>query len=583
MVVSGTDMRFLKWIMARLGGPRAGRAVIALAVVLGLPSLFSPLFIDEYVQAVKWKAAGVVRFLNDCFVFATPAGNQAEMEHGYGAWWTAPDFKVAFWRPVSAATHAIDHALWPGNAVLMHVHTLLWFLALLLAVQALYRRFLAPGIATLALALYAWDDARGMVLSWIANRHALIAGLFGASVLVAHDKWRRDGWKPGAWLGPVLLVLGLLSSEMALATMGFLFGYALFLDKGTAMRRMARLWPHAVVVLAWQALWLALGNGTQASGGYTHPLVEPLVFAAKMIERVPILAFGQLTPVLADAWGMFPPAGRAVVFALAIAALVIVARVAWPRLGADPRARFWLIGAGLSLLVISTTAPQDRNLVFVGFGVAPALAMLFSAMLEDPPTLRWPRVVAFALAVFNLALAPVELPLKCLMMRAAEGMMAPVDESIPRDPAVSDKTLVVVWTAFEPAVYFSWTKRDADGIPRPGRTRILATSLGDVSVTRLDEVTLRLQPRDGFFASEASKLMRGASRPFLRGDVVTLSNMKATVTEITDDGRPLIVEFRFAVPLESPEWLWMRGAARGLVGWTPPKVGQTVVVPVVTR
>jgi hypothetical protein len=54
--------------------------------------------------------------------------------------------------------------------------------------------------------------------------------------------------------------------------------------------------------------------------------------------------------------------------------------------------------------------------------------------------------------------------------------------------------------------------------------------------------------------------------------------MTATVTEVAADGRPLTVEFRFAAPLESPEWLWMRGAGMRLVGRTPPKVGETVVV-----
>jgi hypothetical protein len=104
----------------------------------------------------------------------------------------------------------------------------------------------------------------------------------------------------------------------------------------------------------------------------------------------------------------------------------------------------------------------------------------------------------------------------------------------------------------------SWELRDDNGIPRPGKTRMLAASLGDVSVTRLDEVTLRLRPTDGFFASEANQFLRGPSQPFQHGAVVELSNMTATVTELTSDSRPQTVEFRFATPLESPDWLWMR-------------------------
>jgi hypothetical protein len=68
------------------------------------------------------------------------------------------------------------------------------------------------------------------------------------------------------------------------------------------------------------------------------------------------------------------------------------------------------------------------------------------------------------------------------------------------------------------------------------------------------------------------------ARPLRKGDVVELSNLTATVVELTADGRPLTVEYRFAAPLQSPEWLWMRGEGLRLVAWTPPKVGETVVV-----
>jgi hypothetical protein len=157
--------------------------------------------------------------------------------------------------------------------------------------------------------------------------------------------------------------------------------------------------------------------------------------------------------------------------------------------------------------------------------------------------------------------------------------LARTDETIPRDSAAAQKTLVAVWVISEGGLYATWNHRYAEGIPMPVKSRILATSFGDVTVTRLDEVTLRLRPTKGFFDSEMQQMMRGPSRPFKNGDVIKLSDMTATVTEITDDGRPKIVEFRFAAPLESPEWLWMRGEGFGMVGWTPPKVGETVVVP----
>jgi hypothetical protein len=79
--------------------------------------------------------------------------------------------------------------------------------------------------------------------------------------------------------------------------------------------------------------------------------------------------------------------------------------------------------------------------------------------------------------------------------------------------------------------------RDAEGAPNPGKARILALSLGYHSVTRRDEVTLRLRPDDGFFPSEAYRLLRGPSRPFHIGEVVELSNMTAR-----SHGPPLAVQ-----------------------------------------
>jgi len=136
-----------------------------------------------------------------------------------------------------------------------------------------------------------------------------------------------------------------------------------------------------------------------------------------------------------------------------------------------------------------------------------------------------------------------------------------------------------MWVGTEVVLYSSAISREAQAIPRPNRTRTLAMTADDVSVTRVDEVTLRLRSGDGFFAGEARQLLRGPSRPFRQGDVIRLSDMTATVEEVTHDQRPGVVVFRFAEVLESPTWLWMRDNGGGFVAWTPPAVGKTVVLP----
>ncbi len=228
---------------------------------------------------------------------------------------------------------------------------------------------------------------------------------------------------------------------------------------------------------------------------------------------------------------------------------------------------------------VSSATAIDANLGFVGIGAAPLLAAVFASCVDDPPAQRWPRLVVGMLALFNLAVGPLLLPPKCLTMLGMSYGLARIDESIPRNPEITAKTLVVVSVVSEGGPYASMNYREAKGIPKPGRTRMLATTFREVSVTRLDAVTLRVRPDGGFLAHDMHRLLRGPSRPFHGGEVVELSNMTATVTEITGDGRPRLVEFRFRSPLESPEWLWMRGQGFRLVDWTPPKIGDTVIVP----
>ena len=59
-----------------------------------------------------------------------------------------------------------------------------------------------------------------------------------------------------------------------------------------------------------------------------------------------------------------------------------------------------------------------------------------------------------------------------------------------------------------------------------------------------------------------------------RGQRVELTGMMAEVVELTEDGRPAEVVFRFDVPLEDPSLLWLCFRAGRFEPWTPPAIGQ---------
>ena len=54
------------------------------------------------------------------------------METGAAPWWTLPTLRIAFFRPLAVLTHWADYRLWPDSGVLMHVHSIAWYGAVLL-------------------------------------------------------------------------------------------------------------------------------------------------------------------------------------------------------------------------------------------------------------------------------------------------------------------------------------------------------------------------------------------------------------------------------------------------------------------
>src|SRR6185295_2790892 len=113
----------------------------------------------------------------DLFAFVTgdPAAAAASRDAGVFPWWVDLHARIAFWRPLSSATHAIDHALWPERPGLMLLQNLGWLALSLALAWRLYRRFVpVRWLAVLSLALYAFDDARGPAVGWIAGRNTVM-------------------------------------------------------------------------------------------------------------------------------------------------------------------------------------------------------------------------------------------------------------------------------------------------------------------------------------------------------------------------------------------------------------------------
>ncbi len=539
---------------------------------------------DDYIQRIRLRPdlhyPGFDDGLFDLFVFASgdPSQRAALMDSGSFPWWTAEHFKLAFFRPLSALTHWIDGLLWGQSSALIHAHSLAWFAGLLGTVGWLYRRLHTPAVGALALLLYAVDDSRGPVLSFAANRNAIIAALLGVAVLIVHDRWRRQNWRAGSVLGPALLGAALLAGESALATTAYLFAYALFRDKGNLLARLAKLLPYVAVVVTWQLVYKALGYGAVGSGLYLHPTAAPQSFLVAALERWPVLMMGQLSGPPSDFWVLYPRLTSWVMLGLAIAVVGACVAVALPTLRSNATARFWALGAALAGIPVCATFPSDRLLVFVSIGVMGLLACFLESVLSGSPS-RSRRLAAGAAVLLHLVLAPLALPVRSLSTQLFASVMEPLDEAVPKDPSIESRSLVIVNAPADGVVAYIPIHRAARGTPRPKNLRLLATGPTAIDITRVNQRTLRLRPEAGFIATRLERMARSTAEPFKLRQVVDLSGMKVIVTGLREDGRPAEAEFVFDRPLDDPTLLWMRWADGRLVPWAPPAIGQGAALP----
>lgn len=525
------------------------------------------------------------------FVFyeGDPETHRRWMDVGSEPWWTAENMRHAPLRYLSVVTMQLDYLLWPELPSLMHLHSLLWLAGLVFATALFYRRILgATWAAGLAALMFALDDAHAHPAVYIANRNALIAGLFGVLCLACFDRWRRDGWRPGATLSPAFLALALAAGEIALGAAAYLFAHALFLGRGSLLKRARALLPNGAVLVLW-ALVYKLGNfGAGASGFYQSPLEAPLAYLGVLAQRMPVLILGQWTIVPADL-GSIAPLTSSEGLPFLVMGLVVVAALFglfWPILRRDAVARFWCLGALLSLVPIAATPPQNRLLIFVGLGSMALLGQLVSGLITNLPRVpatRWWRAPAWALAaallVSHVLLAP---PLAWLMLGSQARATAHMEQalaSVPHDAAITEQDLILVNPPDQ--VYLVAAIRPFKQLrsqPVARRMRTLATGASTMGITRIDATTLEVALPAGLFPTNFSRYFRSPDVPFAVGDRVELSSFTAEIASLDESGDPNVVRYHFDVPLEDSTLRWLRFSDRAYVDWQPPGVGESVEV-----
>lgn len=546
-----------------LADPRIARLAAGLAVLLTLPALSLGLVQDDltlYTLAVGWPGDPLgPRPPWDLFRFYADADLVHRMrDQGLAPWWTSLELRLAFFRPFSSLWHWLDFRLfgttaWPHHAVSIAAYGLA-----ALTVGWTFRR-LEPDARTAGLATLLWaiDDAHGMPVGWLANRNAITAWGLGALALGLHDRWRRDGWRPGAVLAPLAAALALCAGEAALGAWAYLLAYALFVDRAPLAGRLASIAPYGLVFGAWRAVYRIGGYGTAGSAFYVDPGSDPVAFLGVLPARVATLLSAQLGPVPADLLMVLTGPGLGVFAVLVAASVILAALILVPVVRADVRARFWAFGMVVACVPVAATWPSERLLGFVGLG---GFALVARVLLSARP-----RAVRVPLWIVHVGLAALLLPVRSVMIAGPDAQQRAAADSI---PPLEGRELVVVVAPDWFVPTFGALRYTIRGGSEGPALRVLGTTTGPFAAVRIDPHTLVLSAPDGFQRDALAKLVR--DRPLAPGAHVEVDGWRIDVLETDGDGHPTRVSFASETPLDDPRRVWTTWDGAALIPWELP-------------
>ena len=555
--------------------------VILVGIVLRWPVLESGLHMDDIAQTAMVNGAyPVPRAWWDLFDFAggDPAEIKALASRGFLPWWSDPELRLRALRPLSSALVWFDVRVLQ-TAWLGHLHSLLWWVVLLVVLHRFLACILNARWATVAVALYAFDDCHTFPLAWLANRNAIISTVFAIAAVHAHARWREHAWGRGRWLAPVFAALSLLAGEYGLAGLAFVAAYEL------TRKQLRPLLPIAGIAVGYVVLHKALGYGAANSSVYVDPFADPLGFLAVAADRVPLLVADMLSavPLTALLGTGEPPwmlGGGSVVV---VAVWVVLARKALP----GQRIAWMALAAAGALLPVASSFLSGRLTLVAAIGTHVILAGLFIDAADRVLKAR-KRIGSWLAAAATLTLVYMHGPtamrsgrieLETITRLNRSGEL--IAEAMPVDDAAAPKQRWILLTAIDPmTLIYPPLLRWVAGHPLPKSWWTLSMAAGRHKVERVSPRALEVTVVNGALLQRPiERFFRSPDRALNTGDVIELEGLTIEVIEATPDGGLKRVRFQFDRRLEHRSYKFFIFGKRGLLAYPIGGEGAVMTVP----
>lgn len=548
--------------------------ILFLGFLLNLPGLLSPYWLDDFVHAAMVRGTfPSPRSPFDLYNFVSNGDRALLIDRGVLPWWTHPHLTIRFFRPLASVLRWADLKALGDHPLIHHAHSLVWWAFAVLAVRALYRKWLEPRATIVATAVFALAPCHATPIAWLANREVLIALVFGALAMSRAARFREEGGARTMASATALYALAMLSGEYALAFGGYALASFVF-ERGTIARRAGAFATFALPAIALLVVRHALGFGNAGSGFYRDPFTQTDLFVSGMPRR--------LARIFIDAWLASESAWvmdvAPWVVALAVIPLVLVIAIPLRATLADQpddRRRAALVcvaGSLLAMIPMVSVAPSARLLGVVMLGTAPLVALVLErAWFQTKPVAGRFGVFAVLVAFFHLVHGPVTTFLQSkLYYDISTGFVDRAHTLAVRcDGKPEEAKIVLARSSWEIVLFLPFALRDDNRLP--ARWWVLSLSPHALMIRRSDRVVELLVPKGhGYFPTGPNDLFRSEDDPLRAGDEVTVPGLHAKVIETGERG-PARLRFEFDQKLESLVWV-----ADGTDGWRdvpPPQVG----------
>lgn len=549
--------------------------------------------------------------------------NAAHVARGSLPWWTHPDFRFVMLRPLSSLLLAFDHWLWPRQPFVQHLHSALWVAVMLTVAFRLARATTTTFIAAAAITTFAFDETMTWMLAWLANRCAIVCTTFALGALlvrVGDDAAFRAGrisksFARRRWLELVLWMLAFSGGEYAVGGVAYFVGYQALGAPGDWRRRLVALWPAAVALTIFAAVYVSIHGGVYGTTTYIDPLSEPGHFLESALHRIPRMLGEVWLDMSGESdrfWFKYYEAGisdwvmprdgadlNTQAFRHARFALVGVlgfVGVSWALArsyldAAERRTVRWLaFGSVLSLIPMAAIPPATRSLLLPNFGAAVFIGAVVVAAFRAwrvwaAPWQRWVRRVALS-AIVGLIVC-IQAYLETFYVQQFLQAMLDVQGAYAQfyrngrfdELELRDKHVVVVATPGLVSGIHGISMLNVLGYPTPKSWHVLGIGQRAYTLRVVGRRGLELSPVGGpMHFSPQEELFRSPAAALGVGDRVDAGIFRARILSDFAGAGPGATLFRFEWPLTDPRLVFLQVGPDGLKPFVMPPKGKMIAI-----